>query len=77
MQQRKAQNETQPILLPSLHQGPKGEVGLSGEQGIPGPPVCCELIHFIHLEKLKHQLVYLFLHGNALTENCIEALALL
>lgn len=23
-----------------LHQGPKGEVGISGEQGIPGPSVC-------------------------------------
>ncbi len=29
-------------LFPFLHQGVKGEVGISGEQGIPGPPVKLE-----------------------------------
>lgn len=29
-----------------LQQGPRGEMGISGEQGIPGPPVCCVFDYF-------------------------------
>lgn len=35
-----------------LQQGLKGEVGISGEQGIPGPPVCCAFNSLIFLTKL-------------------------
>lgn len=35
-----------------LQQGPKGEIGISGEQGIPGPPVCCAFNSLVFLAKL-------------------------
>lgn len=36
-----------------LQQGLKGEVGISGEQGIPGPPVCCAFNSLIFLTKFQ------------------------
>lgn len=36
------------VFLFSSFQGLKGEVGISGEQGIPGPPVGCEIKLFNH-----------------------------
>lgn len=38
-----------------LQQGLKGEVGISGEQGIPGPPVCCAFNSLIFLAKLPYR----------------------
>lgn len=38
------------------HQGLKGETGISGEQGIPGPPVCCEFTTLILLTNFTYTL---------------------
>lgn len=63
-EQHRMRITNQPVLFPFLHQGPKGDVGISGEQGIPGPPVCREFNLFRHLAKLETQanIVLLYFH---------------
>lgn len=41
----------------SPRQGFKGDVGISGEQGIPGPPVRCGFICSIYSARLKLRMV--------------------
>lgn len=52
MLKRAAYDENNESAFYFPHKGSKGETGISGEQGIPGPPVCTNLL-YSHLAMLE------------------------